>query len=139
MKINVSWREGVHFRADTPDGQGFDLDGPPHAGGRDLGVRPMEAVLAGVATCSVYDVVHMLEKARASIVSVTVDSEATRVDTIPQVFSSITLKFSIEASGVSEAQVRRMVALSLEKYCSGVEMMRRAGVDVQHELAFRTA
>jgi len=47
MKARVKWVEGMSFLGESGSGHTFLMDGAPEAGGRNLGVRPMEAVLRG--------------------------------------------------------------------------------------------
>ena len=64
MKARIKWVEGVSFVAESGSGHAIVLDGAPEAGGRNLGLRPMELVLAGTAACTAFDVVWILKKAR---------------------------------------------------------------------------
>ena len=47
MKIRVKWVEQVSFVAESGSGHAIVADGAPDAGGRNLGMRPMELLLAG--------------------------------------------------------------------------------------------
>ena len=47
VKTRIRWSEGVSFVAETGSGHALVLDGSPEAGGRNLGPRRMELVLAG--------------------------------------------------------------------------------------------
>ena len=44
------------------------MDGPPEIGGENLGVRPMEMLLLGMAGCTMIDVVTTLKKMREDLV-----------------------------------------------------------------------
>ena len=61
------------------------------------------------------------------------------VDDVPAVFESMNLHFVVTGHGVKEAQVRRAVELSAEKYCSASIMLSRAGVHVSHSYAVEEA
>ena len=67
MKTKVKWIEDVSFVVETGSGHAVLVDGAPDAGGRNLGPRPMELVLAGTAACTAFDVVWILKKARQPI------------------------------------------------------------------------
>jgi putative redox protein len=64
MKARVKWIEGAAFLGESGSGHGIVLDGAPEAGGRNLGIRPMEALLIGLGACSAFDVVAILNKGR---------------------------------------------------------------------------
>ena len=58
--------------------------------------------------------------------------EVDRADADPKVFTSIHLRFVVKGRGLKEAQVKRAVELSAEKYCSASIMLGRAGVEISH-------
>ena len=66
MKATVKWIDGVSFVAETGSGHALIVDGAPGAGGRNLGPRPMELVLAGTAACTAFDVMWILKKGAAA-------------------------------------------------------------------------
>ncbi|MYI02486.1 MAG: OsmC family protein, partial [Gammaproteobacteria bacterium] len=67
MQARVNWVEDVMFVAESGSGHAVVIDGAPEGGGRNMGMRPMELVALGVASCSSYDVVTILRKARQKI------------------------------------------------------------------------
>src|SRR6266853_340787 len=54
MECKVKWvgPDGMSFVAETESGHAFVMDGAPEGGGRNLGPRPMETVLAGTGGCT---------------------------------------------------------------------------------------
>jgi putative redox protein len=125
MKARIKWVEGVHFVAETGSGHALIVDGAAEAGGRNLGPRPMELVLAGTAACSAFDVVWILRKARQPVSDCVVEAEAERAEADPKVFTRIHLKYRVAGKGLSPAQVERAVKLSKEKYCSATLMLAK--------------
>jgi putative redox protein len=121
------------FVAESETGHTIVVDGAPESGGRNMGMRPMELMALSVGSCSSYDVVTILKKARQQITSCEADVTAERVDTIPAVFKSIHLHFRIAGIELSEKQVERAVELSADKYCSASIMLKSAGVEVTHD------
>lgn len=65
MKARIQWAGEAMFLGESGSGHVVVMDGPPEAGGRNLGVRPMEMVLIGLGGCSNFDVVSILKKARS--------------------------------------------------------------------------
>ena len=125
MKATVKWIEEVSFVAETESGHAILVDGAPEAGGRNLGPRPMELVLAGTAACTAFDVVWILRKARQPLATCVVEAEAERAPVDPKVFTRIHLKYRITGSGLNREQVERAVRLSKEKYCSATLMLAK--------------
>ena len=91
--------EGVSFVAETGSGHSVMVDGAPEQGGRNLGIRPMELVLAGAAACTAFDVMVILRKGRQPVADCVVEAEAKRAGTDPKVFTHIHLRYAIALDG----------------------------------------
>ena len=125
MKVRVKWVEDVCFMAETESGHALIMDGAPEGGGRNLGPRPMETVLAGTGGCSAYDVVTILRKSRQPVKHCEVRIEAERAADDPKIFTRIHFHFVVTGSGVKNEQVERAIQLSAEKYCSASIMLAK--------------
>jgi putative redox protein len=134
LKATARWVDGVSFVAETGSGHAVVVDGAAEAGGRNLGPRPMELVLAGTAACTAFDVVWILKKARQPIAGCVVDAEAERAAEEPKVFTRIHLRYRIRGHGLNQAQVERAVMLSKEKYCSATLMLAKTA-EITYEIA----
>jgi putative redox protein len=121
----VKWIGDVSFVAETDSGHAVVVDGAPEAGGRNLGPRPMELVLAGTVACTAFDVVWILKKARQPVEGCVVDADAERAAEDPKVFTRIHLTYRVSGKGLQRAQVERAVRLSKEKYCSATLMLAK--------------
>ena len=132
MKATVHWRDEVSFEAASGTGHSVVMDGPAEHGGKNRGPRPMEMLLMGMGGCASYDVMTMLKKGRQDVTACRAELEAERADAVPAVFTAIHLHFVVSGRNLKEAQVKRAVSLSAEKYCSASIMMEAAGVNVTH-------
>jgi len=144
MKARIQWAGEAMFLGESGSGHVVVMDGPPENGGRNLGVRPMEMLLLGLGGCSNmlllglggcsnFDVVSILRKSRQAVESCEAFLEAERATEDPKVFTRIHLRFVVKGRGLKEAQVKRAVELSAEKYCSASIMLGRAGVEITHD------
>ncbi|RQE59301.1 peroxiredoxin [Pseudomonas aeruginosa] len=133
MKARIQWAGEAMFLGESGSGHVVVMDGPPDHGGRNLGVRPMEVVLIGLGGCTNFDVVSILKKARQPVESCEAFLEAERADEEPKVFTKIHVHFVVKGRGLKEAQVKRAVELSAEKYCSASIMLGRGGVEITHD------
>ena len=133
MKARIKWIEDVSFVAETGSGYAVVVDGAPEAGGKNIGARPMELVLAGTAACTAFDVVWILKKARQPVTSCVVDASAERAPTEPKVFTHIHFVYRIGGKGLSQSQVERAVKLSKEKYCSATLMLAKTA-EITYEI-----
>lgn len=133
MRARLKWLGAVCFEAESGSGHRIVVDGAPEHGGRNAGLRPMEAVLIGVGACSAFDVVSILKKARQAVSDCVVELEADRADDPPKVFTQVRMRFVVTGKGLRRSAVQRAVTLSAEKYCSATAMLRPA-VDIRHEI-----
>jgi putative redox protein len=133
LKARVKWVEQVSFVAETGSGHAVVVDGAPEAGGRNLGMRPMELVLAGAAACTAFDVVWILKKARQPVSDCVVDAAAERAPAEPKVFTRIHLNYAVAGRGLDRRQVERAVRLSKEKYCSATIMLAHS-VEITYDV-----
>ena len=116
----------MSFVGESASGHSVVMDGAPEAGGRDLGVRPMEMLLLGLGGCTAFDVVSILHKSRQKISDCEVEVEAERAAEIPRVFTSIHVHFIVSGRDLDEEKVARAVSLSADKYCSASRMLEKA-------------
>ena len=132
MDARITWNDGVSFVATSGTGHKVTMDGPPDHGGRDLGPRPMELLLMGMGGCTSYDVLTILKKSRQDVTACEAVLKAERADAVPAVFTKIHVHFVVTGRGLKEAQVKRAVELSAEKYCSASIMLQAGGVEITH-------
>lgn len=132
MKVRIKWLEGVAFVAETETSHAFVMDGSPEGGGRNLGPRPMETVLAGTGGCTAYDVVSILRKARQDVTDVAIEMDADRATTDPKVFTRIHMHFVVKGHNVKRDAVERAISMSAEKYCSATAMLAKTA-EVTHD------
>lgn len=138
MKARVAWVDGKMFVGESGSGHAVVMDGAPEAGGRNLGIRPMEMLLIGMGGCTSFDVVMILEKGRQTITDCVAEIEAERAGTDPKVFTKIHVHFVVTGRGLDAGKVERAIALSAEKYCSA-SIMLGATATITHDFEIREA
>ena len=138
MKLRLKWVEAVSFLAETESRHTIFMDGAPEGGGRNLGPRPMETLLAGAGGCAAYDVVTILRKARQDITDCVIEIEAERAAQDPKVFTQIRLHFVVTGRKLDPRHVERAIQLSAEKYCSATVMLGKTA-RVTHDFEIRAA
>jgi putative redox protein len=120
----------VHLRATNPEGNTVDVDGAERVGGRNGGFRPMQLVLAAIASCATMDLVPILEKQRQRLDDLHIDVTGERGEGGPSPFTSIHLHYTL-VGRIDEAKARRAIELAVYKYCSVGEMLK-ATVDITY-------
>jgi putative redox protein len=123
MKARVKWVQDVMFVGESGSGHSVVMDGAPDAGGRNLGVRPMEMLLLGLGGCSAFDVMLILKRGRERVTDCVVEIDAERATEDPKVFTQITMRYIITGVALDPKKAQRAVNLSAEKYCSATAVL----------------
>ncbi|RYZ47393.1 MAG: OsmC family peroxiredoxin [Sphingobacteriales bacterium] len=97
-------------------------------------VRPMQGLLMSLGTCSGIDIVAILEKQRQAFegfdLVVTAEREQ---DKVPALWISAHVEFVLQG-GVDADKAQRAAALSIDKYCSVAETLRRADCTITYHV-----
>lgn len=119
------------FDVTDQSGHTLRLDIPAEQGGGGTGYRPMQVLLAGLIGCSGVDVVSILKKQKQSFegLQISVDGEREQGKDIA-LWQDVRLEFRLTGS-VEPAKAWRAVSLSIDKYCSVAETLRRAGATIR--------
>ena len=123
MNISVNWVDGMLMVGKSHSGHSITMDGPSEIGGENLGVRPMEMLLLGVAGCTMIDVVTTLKKMRQDLTHLETKVNAERADDHPKVFTEIHIQFLVKGKDLDSKKVGKAITLSAEKYCSASIML----------------
>lgn len=123
MRARIKWKDEMSFLGESGSGHAVLMDGPPEAGGRNLGPRPMEMVLMGAGGCAAFDVILILKKSRQAVSDCVVEIEAQRATEDPKVFTHIHFHFILTGKNLKPQQIERAISLSAEKYCSASIML----------------
>ena len=127
MKVEiVRVDDAFHFEGSGSSDIKVHTDGSPEIGGSNQGVRPMELLLMGLASCSAIDVVLILKKQKQDITDFRITAEGDRVEeegTKRSPFRNIHLVFKFAGNDLDEKKIDRAIALSMEKYCSATAQL----------------
>ena len=127
--------ERVHgdygFEVKDMFGQSVKIDNSPEHGGDNFGVRPMQLLLMALAGCSGMDVISILKKQRQIVTGYkTIVHSEREAGVVPSLWKFIELEFIITGD-VNEDKAKRAVELSVNKYCSVAETLRKAGATIK--------
>ncbi len=120
-ETRVTWVEDRRFVGQSDSGYGVILDGSAEK----LGPSPMELVLMGMAGCTAYDVLTILEKKRQDVRGLEVRAAAERAEEPPRVYTRIDVTYIVRGKGIKPKAVEDAIRLSEEKYCSASVMLAK--------------
>lgn len=135
VKIELKRVKGdFGFEARDSNGHTVRLDSNPETGGVNFGVRPMQLLLMGLGGCSAIDIVSILKKQRQNVTSFDMHIEGEREAGVePSLWQTVNIVFELMGD-IDIEKAKRACALSLDKYCSVAETIRRAGCTITWEV-----
>jgi putative redox protein len=140
VKVELARVHGDYgFEVKDLYGQSVKIDNSPEHGGDHFGVRPMQLVLMALAGCSGMDVISILKKQRQNVTDYrTIVYGEREAGVEPSVWKHVELEFIIYGD-VEEGKAQRAVELSINKYCSVAETLRRAGAEIKWSVKIEKA
>ena len=122
------------FEAKDAYGHTVKIDTSPETGGENFGVRPMQLLLMGLGGCSGIDILSILRKQRQNVTGFRMRIEGEReAGKEPSLWKDIELVFEFEGD-VDRDKAEKACALSMEKYCSVSETLKRAGATLKWKI-----
>ena len=119
MNASVTWVEDRRFVGSASSGHAIVLDGSAEK----QGSSPMELMLIGMAGCTAYDVMSILEKKRQRVTGLQVSARAERAEEPPRVYTEIHMEYLLRGRGIKPKAVQDAIRLSKERYCSASIML----------------
>ncbi len=140
IKVELTRVHGDYgFEVKDLSGQSIKIDNSPDHGGDNFGVRPMQLLLMALAGCSGMDVISILKKQRQTITDYkTIVYGEREAGVEPSLWKHIELEFIINGD-VDESKAQRAVELSINKYCSVAETLRKAGATIKWSVKINEA
>lgn len=115
------------FEAKDELGHLLQTDSSIENGGENSGFRPMQLVLAALGGCSGIDMMMILKKQRQQVDTFTMEIEGEREKGVtPALWERVAVTFRLTGS-VDPDKAEKAAALSMQKYCSVAETLRRGG------------
>jgi putative redox protein len=114
--VTVRMKADMEYEAQNLQGNTVSIDmyDPEHKQAQS----PMDLLLSALGSCASVDAVLMMKKKRREIVDFHVDVEGVRNDGVPAFYTDIELKFVLVSPDATEEEFAKVVALSVDKYCS---------------------
>ena len=112
--MTIDYLGGKRYVGHDEAGDQIIIDGEDVA----LGVRPMEALLAALGTCTAFEVISILAKRRTPVESYRIELEGERAEEHPRRYTRILVRHLLSGEGITQGSLERAVTLSHEKYCS---------------------
>ena len=114
--VTVRMKADMEYVSTNPQGNAVNIDmyDPEHKKAQST----MDMLLSALGGCASVDAVLMMKKKRKEVADFYVEVEGVRNDGVPAFFTDIELKFVLVSPDATEEEFAKVVALSVDKYCS---------------------
>ncbi|UQN09333.1 OsmC family protein [Deinococcus sp. QL22] len=105
-----------------------------------IGVGPMDALMSALASCTMYDVVEIMEKRRTPLSAYRVTVEGFKAEgSVPPRYERYVLRHVAQGQGISVEALEKAAHLSHEKYCTiGASLAAQIEIEVVIESSEQT-
>lgn len=117
-KRNVTVRMKADYEYEAVNQQGNKVQIDMYDAPDKRAQSPMDLLLSALGGCASVDAVQMMKKKRKEVLDFYVEVEGVRNEGIPAFYTDIHLKFTLVSPNATEEEFAKVVALSVEKYCS---------------------
>lgn len=123
-------RPDFGFTVIDEKGHEMTIDIPEDQGGGGTGFRPMQTILSALCGCSGVDIISILKKQRQALLSLKILVDGEREEgKEPSLWKTVQVVFEMTGA-VDPGKAYRAADLSINKYCSVAETLRRAGATI---------
>ena len=123
--ISTKWLGEMAFESNNPSGISLKIDAGPENGGKGEGFRPKALMLSSLAGCSGLDVASLIKKMKLEVSDFHIETIANLTDEHPKFYDSVVIEYHFYGTNLKEDKLKKVVDLSVEKYCGVMEMFRQ--------------
>jgi putative redox protein len=116
----VHWVQDKQFVGIDADNHTVVMSGDKPA----RGVKPSQMLLIGLAACTAYDVLEIMEKKRKPLRYLEIVASGENDPDPPWPYRTIHLKYRVSGENLTEKAISQAIELSQEKYCSVAATVR---------------
>lgn len=117
MSTKMTWKGGLKFEGTGAYGNTLTTDASIKGGGEEVGFKPTELLLWGVAGCTGIDVVRILAKQRQELTALEIEVVGHLNDDYPKPFHTIEVKYLATGKNLDKSKLAKAIELSESKYC----------------------
>jgi putative redox protein len=127
-EVRVAWQGGLGFEATGGLGGRIEIVGDEGK----AGLRPMDALLVSLGTCTGADVASILRKKRQPVTGYVLEVTGDQRHDHPRSFSRIDVLHRVEGEWIDPEAVRRSIELSVTRYCPVTAQLASGDVVIVH-------
>ncbi len=118
MKVEIKKMDGLKLKGKDDSGHEIVIDTKKKLGGHDSAPSPMNLLLLSLGSCTLMDVISLLDKMRVEYDDIKVKVSGERRNEHPKTFKNIEIKYIVYGKNPDKTKIKKAIDLSTEKYCS---------------------
>jgi putative redox protein len=122
--VKTTWQGAMAFESSNPGGS-LTMDAGTDIGGHDNGLRPKAMMLSSLAGCSGIDIALLLKKMKVELDTFDIVTEGELTSEHPKFYHKVHVVYNFYGKALDEKKIKKVVGLSVDKYCGVMEMFRR--------------
>jgi len=133
MKVEIKKVDGLKVVGKNDSGHEVIIDTSKELGGHDSAPRPMEMLLFSLGSCTLMDVISLIDKMRVDYNDIKVKVSGEKRDEHPKSFTNIKIEYIVYGNNPDEAKIKKAIDLSSKRYCP-VHAMLGGSVLIENNL-----
>lgn len=123
MKVEIKKIDGLKLLGKDDSGHEIYIDTKTEYGGHESGPTPMNLLLLALGSCTLMDVISIIDKMKVDYDDIKVQVDGKRRDEHPKTYKDIEIKYIVYGNNPDESRIKKAIDLSIKKYCSVHEML----------------
>jgi putative redox protein len=138
FEVNLHRKQGdFGFEATDSNGHSVKMDSSDETGGINYGIRPMQMLLMGLGGCSAIDIVMILKKQRQYVKDFSINIKGQREPgKEPSLWQQVKIIFILTGT-IEREKAERACELSMNKYCSVAETLKKSGTHLTWDVIIK--
>lgn len=128
MKVEIKKINGLKLKGKDDSGHEIVIDTKKELGGHDSAPSPMKLLLLSLGSCTLMDVISLIDKMRVDYDDIKVQVAGERRNEHPKTFKKIEVKYIVYGKNPDKTKIKKAIDLSTEKYCSIHAMLEKTAL-----------
>lgn len=126
MEVEIRKIAGLKLKGKDDSGHEIVIDTIKELGGHDSAPSPMKLFLLSLGSCTLMDVIYLLDKMKVDYDDIKVRVTGERRNKHPKTFKTIEVKYTVYGNDPDESKIKKAIDLSTKKYCSIHAMLAKS-------------
>lgn len=133
MEVELKQIDGLKLKGKDSSGHEIIIDTKKELGGHESASSPTEILLFSLGSCTLMDVISLIEKMRVKYDDIKVKVSGEKRDEHPKIYTKIEIKYIVKGKDPDKSKIKKAIDLSSNRYCP-IHAMLEATVPISSSL-----